>query len=133
MPSVGTPVGLPAQVDLRIRQGSDVTWALTYRETDPDGTTRPNTFVGWSARAQVRKRVGGEVWHAMTSGPDITLTTVDDKLTLTGRIAHSVTENTGWDDRDFGCWDVELVRADGTVIPLAAGQVYIEHDVTRDA
>lgn len=133
MPSVGTPIGLPAQVDLRIRQGSDVAWALAYRETDPDGVTLPNTFAGWTARAQVRDRIGGAVWLAMTSDVAITLTAGENKITLTGLIEHATTEAPEWDSRSNGYWDVELVRDDGTVIPLAAGRVVVEHDVTRDA
>lgn len=131
-PRTGTTVY--AEVDLDIRQGSECVWGLRYEEravADDPATIIPNTFTSWSARSQIRANVGSEVWHQMTSGAGITLSVAANQLTLSGLIPHTVTEAPVWDARNTGAWDVELVRADGTVIPLAAGWVRITHDVTR--
>lgn len=130
-PTIGTPDGLPARVDLRIRQGSDVAWALRYFERTPDGTPLPNTYAGWSARYQVRGYSGGPVWLSGSSPTAISLTVADGKLQLTGLIGHAATEDPIWTSRSRGVWDVELVTAAGLVIPLAAGEVIVDADVTR--
>jgi hypothetical protein len=130
---VGEQVGqeVLAQVDLLIRQGSDVSFVLKYAESDGTAIV-VQSFAGWSARSQIRKKVGGDVWHGMTSTDGLALT--DDSagtLTVTGLIGHTVTEDTAWNGRREGVWDLELIRADGWVIPLAAGVVRVEPDVTR--
>lgn len=130
-----------AEVDLFIRQGSDVTFAFGFSESDGT-TTIVQSFTGWSARSQIRKRVGGDIWHEMTNLDGLTLT--DDaagSLTITGLIGHTVTENPAWDLRagrevagvlgSTGVWDIELIKADGYVIPFIAGAVFVDPDVTR--
>lgn len=129
-----------ARVDLLIRQGSDVPWALTYAEDDGTGPVA-QSFAGWTVRSQIRRKVGGDIWHTMTDTDGITLTEDGTTLTLTGLIGHAVTEDPAWDARasrngtdgllPAGVWDVELVKADGTVIPLAEGSVFVDPDVTR--
>lgn len=116
-----------AELDLHVRQGSDCEWAVIYSEKNAAGAIVPNTFTGWSARSQIRDRVGGPVWHTFA----VQLTPADNKLRVGGSLPHSVTEAEAWNGRNFGAWDVELVRQDGTVIPLAAGKVFVTHDVTR--
>lgn len=120
-----------AQVDLLIRQGSDCAFVLQYSEEDGTGTI-PHDFTGWSARSQVRKKVGGDVWHTMTPGEGLTLTHDAGVLSIAGLIPHTVTEAEAWNARRLGVWDVELIRADGWVIPLAAGAVKVDPDVTRE-
>lgn len=120
-----------AQVDLLIRQGSDCAFTLLFSEEDEQGTI-DQTFDGWSARSQVRKKVGGDVWHAMTVGDGLTLTHDAGVLSIAGLIPHEVTEAEAWNTRRVGVWDVELIRADGWVIPLAAGAAKVDPDVTRE-
>lgn len=119
-----------AEVDLSIRQGSDTTFALSYTAQDDSGPVATD-FTGWTARAQLRKDVGREVWTELTTVDGFTLTHTATTLTITGLIPHSVTEDSAWDTYTAGVWDLELVRADGWVIPLAAGKVFVTHDVTR--
>lgn len=131
-----------ARVDLLIRQGSDVTFALTYSESDGTATIVQD-FAGWSARSQIRKKVGGEVWHDMSSTAGITLSNAAGVLSVTGLIGHAVTEDPAWNLRagktvgdvlaPSGVWDIELVTVDGYVIPFIAGDVYVDPDVTRTA
>jgi len=120
-----------AQVDLLIRQGSDCAFTLLFSEEDDAGTIVQD-FTGWSARSQIRRKVGGEVWHEMTPGDGLTLTHDAGVLSIAGLIPHEVTEDPAWNTRKVGVWDVELIRADGWVIPLAAGAVKIDPDVTRE-
>lgn len=128
----GTSV-LASNVILDIRQGSDCTWAVRYREQNPDGSTVTNTFSGWAARAQVRARVGGELWLEMKSPDAITLNAADNRLTISGRIEHATTEAAIWNNRGAGVWDLELVRPNGTVVPVVEGPALVSHDVTRSA
>lgn len=120
-----------AQVDLLIRQGSDCAFTLLYSEEDEAGTIVQD-FTGWWARSQVRKKVGGDVWHTLTVGDGLTLTHDAGVLSIAGLIPHEVTEDPAWNARKVGVWDVELIRADGWVIPLAAGAVKVDPDVTRE-
>lgn len=120
-----------AQVDLLIRQGSDCTFVLQFSEEDDAGTIMQD-FTGWSARSQVRKKVGGDVWHTMTVGDGLTLTHDAGVLSIAGLIPHTVTEDEAWNGRRVGVWDVELIRGDGWVIPLAAGAARVDPDVTRE-
>lgn len=125
MAQIGTTV--LAEVNLDIRRGSDCSWVLVYSQQDIAGGVVPNTFAGWTARSQIRQRVGGDLWLTQT----ITLTPAGNRLTVTGHIPAVVTEAAMWDSRSLGVWDVELVRADGSVIPLAGGRVLVTADVTR--
>lgn len=123
---IGTTV-LVRDCDLHIRQGSTVPWSFRYWETDADGSIVPNTFAGWLGRAQIRDQVGGEVWVSMT----VNLAAAANKLTVSGSVAAVTTEAAAWNSRNLGVWDLELVRADGSVIPFVAGRVIVDHDVTR--
>jgi hypothetical protein len=129
-----------AEVDLRIRQGSDCGFTLVYSEDSGDGPVEQD-YTGWSARSQIRAKVGGEVW--LDVGQYLTLTPGDASLTIDGLIPAAVTEDPAWNARaskardgevaPAGVWDVELVTATGAVIPLAAGRVFVDPDVTREA
>ncbi|WP_206155811.1 hypothetical protein [Cellulomonas taurus] len=121
-----------ARVDLLVRQGSDCAFTLLFSEEDEQGTIVQD-FTGWSARSQLRRKVGGEIWHELAVGAGLTLTHDAGVLTVAGLIPHAVTEDPAWNARNVGAWDIELVRADGWVIPLAAGAVRVDHDVTREA
>lgn len=130
-----------AVVDLHVRQGSDVPVVLAYAEDDGTGALVVQDYSGWSVRSQIRRRVGQEVW--LDLGALMTLT--DDgagTLTVSANIPAAVTEDPAWNARasqvrdeelqPAGVWDVELVTAAGTVIPLVAGQVFVDPDVTRE-
>lgn len=120
------------QVDLSIHQGSDTSFPLRYYQRDDAGAPVAQDFTGWTARAQLRGRVGEDpVWAELTVGDGFTLTHDATSLTITLLIPHAVTEDPAWDSRTSGVWDLELVRADGWVIPLLAGRVTVTHDVTR--
>ena len=123
-----------ANVNIQIRKGSDVAFVLQYSRTDAAGVVIPETFTDWHARSQIRKEIAGEVWHEMGDVSPATGITLDKStanvLTVKFHIPAAVSE--AWtEDRKMGVWDVELVRADGWVIPLAAGIVYVDPDVTR--
>lgn len=128
-----------AVVDLQIRQGSDCMFVLAYSEDDGAGTLL-QLFAGWTVRSQIRQKVGGTVWLDLADY----LTTADDAAgtwTITGLIPAAVTEAVVWNTRagrvvdgelqPTGVWDMELVAAGGAVIPLAAGRVFVDPDVTR--
>lgn len=131
-----------AEVDLHIRQGSDVPVVLAYAEDDGTGAIVAQDFTGWSVRSQIRKKVGGDVW--LDLGALMVLTDdTEGTLTVSANIPAATTEGVAWNARasrtvdgetqPSGVWDVELVTAAGAVIPLAAGRVFVDPDVTREA
>lgn len=115
------------QQDLDIRQGADCDWAIAYYEKDGAGNVVPQTFPGWAARSQIRESAGGQLWLTQ----DLTLAVAANKLTVYGHIPAATTQTDAWNARSHGVWDLELVRADGSVIPLASGLVRVDRDVTR--
>lgn len=131
-----------AVVDLQIRQGSDCPFVLAFHEEDEAGATVVQSFTDWQVRSQIRNRVGGDVWLDLSEHMTLTDDT-EGTLTVTGLIPHTVTEAVEWNARaskvvdgevqPAGVWDVELVTAATAVIPLAAGRVFIDPDVTREA
>lgn len=114
-----------ATVNLHIPQGTDPTYVLRYSAGDP---AAPVDLTGWTARAQIRKTVGGEVWLSLADGAGITL---DDQGTITVSITHETTEDEVWNGRDRGVWDLELVNPSGKITRFAEGTVKVSHDVTR--
>lgn len=131
-----------AEVDLHIRQGSDCPVVFAYAEDDGTGAPVAQDFTGWSVRSQIRKRVGGDVW--LDLGALMVLTDdTEGTLTISANIPAAVTEDEAWNARASkvidgeaqasGVWDVELVTAAGAVIPLVAGRVFVDPDVTREA
>lgn len=94
------------------------------------------TAPGWSARSQIRQRVGGTIWADLSSdateGARIELD-ADGWVTLV--LPPAVTEAAAWDGyaRKKGVYDVELIHPDGHVDRLAEGEVEVSPDVTRSA
>lgn len=92
------------------------------------------TLPGWSARAQIRARVGGAEWaeflSTATTGARIELD-ADGWVSLV--LPAAVTEATAWNAYRRGVYDVELTDPDGGVIRLAEGSVEVSPDVTREA
>lgn len=112
--------------DLVIAQGTDMLWAFSYaRETG--GVETPVDFVaeGYTARSQIRQRVGGTVWHTFE---DIELT-AEGRINL--RLPSAVSEGWALRDGSEGVWDLELVKP-GDVIRFAEGKVRFSGDVTRN-
>lgn len=115
-----------------IPQGAYTSNGFRYGITVAGVTTYPALVTdGWVARAQIRNKVGGDVWvelvSSATTGPRIAL---DDDGYVTLVLPAASTE--GWAaTRKSGVYDVELVRPDGRVIRLAMGRVTVSPDVTR--
>lgn len=103
--------------------------------TDPSDPNSNRTYTDWTAytaRAQVRDAVGGEVYLDInstdTTGARIELT-ADGWVRLL--VPASVTSDPAWDGRDAGVYDVEVTDPSGAVTRLMEGSVTIKHDVTR--
>lgn len=124
------------ECDIIVAQGADNAYAFRYSTRTSD-TTTPVDLTGWTARAQLRRTWGGDVWLTLTDTDGITLT-LDGWITVA--IAHSVTEDPAWDSRSKvvdgeplarGVWDLELVDPDGGVLRFVQGLVTVSPDVTR--
>lgn len=129
--------------DIVIAQGADCTFAYRY-STNDGTTTTPVDLTGWSGRAQVRRRPGGEVWLSLTSdaatASGSTLTLAADG-TITVHVHHAETET--WPDSRTvapgadgalnanAMWDLELVAPTGEVTRFLMGAVTVSADVTR--
>ncbi|MCB2411783.1 hypothetical protein LGT39_02830 [Demequina sp. TTPB684] len=117
----------------QVPQGADTVNALRYgTKTGDDPIVYPNLTAGWSARAQMRDAVGGEVWVDFSSdavaGPRIELA-ADGYFTVI--LPHDVTEDEAWNSRRSGVYDVELTDPDDNVIRHTTGRVRVFWDVTR--
>lgn len=115
-----------AAVDLIIAQGADNAYTFRYSR-DVDGVRTPIDLTGYTARAQIRRSVGGEIYYEMTD--DIVL---GSDGTIQMSIGHAVTEDPEWNRRSTGVWDMELTDTDGGVVRFASGSVQVRPDVTRD-
>lgn len=86
----------------------------------------PVDLDGYSARMQIRDRVGGELLLELTSaGGDITLDNV--AKTIVREISAAVTEAIEW---RRGVYDLEMFTAGGYVIKIDSGQVRVRDEVT---
>ena len=121
-----TTLGLDAlvKVNLLVSQGADNTYWFRYgAESDPVDIT------GYSARSQIRNRVGGDVWCEFLS-TDGTIELGGAEGTIIVHLDHTVTE--GWDDSQRkGVWDLELLDPSGSPVRFAEGSVTVSPDVTR--
>lgn len=126
------------EIDLLIAQGADFQLAIRYSRNN-----QPVDLTTWTARTQIRKKHGGEVWLAVTTdtGEPASLTMNADG-TIILDIPAAVTEAKTWDSRSklvdgepqpVGVWDLELTDENGAVIRLVQGTVSISPDVTRTA
>ena len=124
------------ECDIIVAQGADNAYAFRYSTRTGD-TTTPVDLTGWTARAQLRRTWGGDVWLTLTDMDGITLT-ADGWITVA--IDHTVTEDPAWDSRSKvvdgepqarGVWDLELVDPDGGVLRFVQGAVTVSPDVTR--
>ena len=113
-----------ATVDLLISQGSDNLYTFRYSET-VDNVRIPVDLTAHAARAQIRSKVGGDLWLELT---DITLAADG---TIEVRIPHAITEGDAWNVRRSGVWDLELTDPDGLKVRFASGRVTVSPNVTR--
>ncbi len=130
---VRSPLG-----DLIISQGADQDFAFRWGSRDSDGgPVAYHDLSAWSGRAQVRTRVGGEVWLTFATGG---ATEAGSTLTLDAdgyvriHLHHAETRTPAWNKpaRISGVWDLELVDPTGEVIRLVEGNVTVSQSVTRD-
>lgn len=129
-----------AQVDLLVCQGADNTYGFTYSRRTGETTTAVDLST-WSARAQLRTRVGGAVWLTLTSPTGIVLDADGSIMLLIG---HEITEDPAWNGYvkldsktgrpvPSGVWDMELTNtAPGKVLRFVEGKVTVSPDVTRE-
>lgn len=119
--------------DLVISQGADQTFTYRYGQSDGASTSWVD-LTGWTARAQLRDRPGGTVWASLTSQDDDgSRITLDNLGYVSVVLTHTTTEDSAWNRRTDGVWDLELVNPDGEVLRLVMGKVTVSADVTRDA
>lgn len=111
-----------AVVNLLIAQGADNEYSFRYLSAEG----APVDMTGYTARAQIRNTVRGDLWLELT---DIDLGS-DGTITVT--IGHDITEHQVWAKRHGGVWDLELVDPNGKVLRFVEGKVTVSHEVTRD-
>ena len=126
------------ECDIIVTQGADNAYAFRYSTRTGD-TTTPVYLAGWTARAQLRRTWGGEIWLTVTHEDAITLTATGDVVLA---IDAATTEDPAWNTRSKivageaqarGVWDLELIDPTGRVTRLVQGTVTVSPDVTREA
>lgn len=124
-------------VNLVVTQGADNEFAFRYSRRVGE-TVTPVDLTGYSARAQLRRAVGRDVWLDMTDQDRISL---DDEGWVKVSIPAVVTEPVEWNRYSklvdgkpvpTGVWDLELVDPDGGVVRFVEGTVTVCPDVTRN-
>lgn len=85
----------------------------------------PVDLTGYTARMQIKAKVGGTVLKSLVSPTDITLNTAASTITLT--ISATDTAAFAWKS---GVYDLELVSAAGVVTALLTGKVTVAKEVT---
>ena len=124
------------ECDIIVSQGA--TNEYSFRYATDDGTATPVDLTSWSARAQLRHKVGGEVWLSLTDEDGITLG-ADGLVSIL--IEPAATEVPAWNGYaklragvpvPSGVWDLELESPTGYVVRLVEGVVTVAPDVTRD-
>lgn len=114
----------PDRIDLKILQGADLSFAVR-KVTVVNNVTTPVDFTGWTARAQIRKAVGKDLYL------EIDPIDLDSDGYIRFTIPAATTEGAEWDTRSKGVWDMEVVDTSGTVYRMFYGNVTISWDVTR--
>lgn len=108
--------------NITIEQGARWTRVLTV-ETDGEAWN----LTGYSARMQIRKKVGGDLYVELTVGDGITLGGAEGTITLTIGAT-----DTAALDFSSGRYDLELIPASGEddAIRLLQGTVTLSKEVT---
>lgn len=101
------------------------------------GAHKPNTgYLAWltphslddfTARMQIKDRVGGNTLHTVTSAPLGGIVLSDAEKTIEIEFSATTTEDFLW---SRGVYDLELISAGGTVFALLEGAVTIGAEVT---
>lgn len=123
--SVG--VGSLSSLNLVVSRGADNVYAMRW-STQSGETVTPKNLSTYSARSQFRSAIGGTVWLSLVSPTDISL---DASGNIVISIPAATTEDAGWDSRNTGVWDMELVDGSGGVTRFVSGTVTVSQDVTR--
>lgn len=117
------------EVSLTVSQGSDMDMSMRWLE---DGT--PVDLTGWDARAQLRRKPGGDLWLSLTTTPDVhgNVITLTDDGWIHIHIDNTETEQAAWNasSRKEGRWDLEVIAPDGDVKRLVMGPCYTSREVT---
>jgi hypothetical protein len=116
------------QLNLIVSQGSDNVYGLQLQRTVNNIVVNVD-LTGYSAKMQMRSKVGTTPWVTLESPTDITLTS-DGLVTIT--LDHETTEDVAWNEYTQGVWDIELTDPYDVVTRLAYGKVTVVPDVTRD-
>lgn len=115
------------KVPLRIDQGATFQKVVTWKAGTP---ATPVDLTGCTARAQFRATIAAPVaLYEMTSAPDGGITLGGVAGTITIDIDEPTTAGFSW---KTAVYDLEIVRADGTVRRLLSGTVSVSPEVTRD-
>jgi len=114
-----------AEVNLVMAQGANNSFAFIYYTDDTKTSTVD--LSGYTARAQVRPRIGGDVSLDLT--PMITLGGTDGRVDVV--VPAAVTEALEITSPYQCVWDLELVDATAVPVRFAEGKVTIDPDVTR--
>lgn len=108
-----------------IDQGA--TFRRVLKWTTGDGN--PVDLTGFSARMEIRSKVGGELLHSLrTSTGEITLGGTEGTIQL--HIPADVSASWTW---RTAVYDLELITPDGDVIRLIQGGIQINPEVTIGA
>ena len=87
----------------------------------------PHRLDGYTARLQIKGRVGGVVLLSLTSGAGGGITLDDNNKVIEISITAEQTEAVTWKS---GVYDLELVSAGGVVTALMEGAVTVSEEVT---
>jgi len=87
----------------------------------------PHALAGYTARMQIKDRVGGTVLHSMTSAVDGGISINDSERVIELLINEPITAAFAWSS---GVYDLELISPGGVVTPLLEGSVTVGAEVT---
>lgn len=87
----------------------------------------PHELAGYTARMQIKDRVGGTVLHSMTSAVDGGISINDSEKVIELSIGEPMTAAFAWTS---GVYDLELVSPGGIVTRLLEGTVTVGTEVT---
>ena len=119
--------------DLTIVQGasnsSQNTWAFRFLRKNDAGVAVAVDLSLWTAHAQFRSTIGGNVWRDFTETDGISLSSTGD-IAIT--IEAEETETPPWNARKVGVWDLQITSPDGhEVLRFAEGNITVSAGVTR--
>lgn len=130
-----TSTGLPALAtcDLVISRGADNIYTFVWKTSNgaqPPVVT-PVDITGYTAHAQLRRRVGQPVWLDLTSSPLAGIVLGGATGTVTITVSRANTTSDDWSSYVEGVWDLEMTSPGGIVTRLVQGKVTVSQDVTR--